>query len=71
MTDQTTYMCRPPPAPPKWAIELLAGVLPKNRTPEWDGYFAWLFLGKSTPGLPSALSKEGVRIVLDAKLKAI
>jgi len=71
MTNQTTYMCRPAPAPPNWAIDLLAGVLPKDRTPEWDGYFAWFFMGKSTPGLPSPQSEEGVRIVLDAKLKAI
>jgi hypothetical protein len=69
MINQTTYKCRPAPAPPNWVVDLLAGVLPKNGTPEWDGYFSWYFLGKSTIGLPNPQSKEGVRIVLDARLK--
>lgn len=70
MINQSIYRCRPAPAPPHWAIELLAGTLPKEGTPEWDGYISWFFWGNPTPGLPKPQSKEGACLILDARPKS-
>jgi hypothetical protein len=44
---------------PAWAVRLLAGERPVAGTPDFDGYFGWLFCGDQVAGLPDPMSPEG------------
>jgi hypothetical protein len=51
---------------PDWAVALLAGHLPSDPEGE-DAFIGWRWLGENVPGLPPAMSHEGLALVTDGK----
>jgi hypothetical protein len=57
--------------PPDWAQRLvLFGELPERDSEADQAYFGWYFLGEHVPGLPSADTEEGRKLVRLAERRA-